>query len=226
MTDETTISSLISEGLDTIESHETVRAAHRRMESQTLRSLIVVDEDRPVGVVKWRDLRNADANSPVTAHMTSDFPVLRNDMRISEAHGHLGGVDFDNIPVINEEGRLVGEVHRGAIVHHETTSESEDRVRTNGETVSRADAGPRHNLHADMDVVDADGSKLGKVSEVSTDPTTHRVAHILVEHGMLRKKHKRIPTDTISRVDGDNVVLGLSKRDWGFLSDIEDRDNA
>ena len=221
MAEETRISDLITGDLDTIEASETVRAATRRMESQTLRSLIVVNDDRPVGVVKWRDLRNADVDSPVSAYMVTDFPVLRNSMDITEAHGHLGGVDFDHIPVVNEDGQLIGEVPRGAIVHHETSSEQEDRVTVNGDPVIETTR-PSFDLRADMDVVDVEGSKLGKVTEITNDPTTHRLSQVLVEHGLLRKKHKRIPTDTIKDVSDDTVVLAISKMEWDFLTDVED----
>jgi predicted transcriptional regulator len=224
MEDNTVISDLVSEGLDTIEAQELVRAAQRRMEAQTLRSLIVVDGDRPVGVVKWRDLRSADADSTVATCMTTDFPVLRKDMHVTEAHGHIGDVDFDNIPVIDEEGRLVGEVPRGAIVHHEVPTDHEDHVTATGDPAIPASDSAFPELRAGMDVVDVDGGKLGKVTELSDDPTTHRLAHVLVEHGLLRKKHKRLPTDTIGRVDGDTIVLKISKTEWGFLSDIEDQD--
>lgn len=224
MDDNTKISDLLSESLDTIETHETVRSAQRRMESQTLRSLIVVDGDRPVGVVKWRDIRNADVESTVASCMTTDFPVLRRDMQIPEAHAHLGDVDFDNIPVIDDEGRLVGEVPRNSIVHHETVSTAEDHVAVNDDAAIGTADGPQFDLRADMGVIDAEDNKLGKLTEISSDPTTHNVSHILVEHGMLRKKHKQLPADTISHVDGDNVVLGITKLEWGFLSDVEDQD--
>lgn len=217
------ISDLISDSLDTIEAQETVRTAQRRMESQTLRSLIVVDGGKPVGVVKWRDLRSAASDSTVASCMTTDFPVLRGNMRIEEAHGHLGEVDFDNIPVIDEEGRLVGEVPRGAVVHHETTTGGENHVAANGSPVT-ADAGPGWDIHEGMDVIDVDAHKLGKVTEVTSDPTTHRLSHFLVEHGMLRKKHKRLPIDTINRIEDTNLVLGIGKMEFDFLNDIEDQD--
>jgi CBS-domain-containing membrane protein len=223
MEDHTVISDLVSEGLDTIGSQESVRAAHRRMEAQSLRSLIVVDDDRPVGIVKWRALRSADSASTVATCMTTDFPVLRKDMHVTEAHGHIGDVDFDNIPVIDEEGRLVGEVPRGAIVHHEVPTDREDHLTATGDPAVPASVSAFPDLRAGMDVVAAEGGKLGKVTELSDDPTTHRLAHVLVEHGLLRKKHKRVPTDTIGRLDGDTVVLKISKTEWGILSDVEDQ---
>lgn len=224
MAESAMISDYVSDGLDTIESGETVRSAQRRMEAQTLRSLIVVDGDRPVGVVKWRDLRTADADSTVATCMTTDFPVLRHDMRVEDAHGHIGDVDFDNIPVVDEEGRLVGEVPRGAVVHRETSSTEADHVAPGGAPVTTADAGPAWDIQAGMDVVDIDDDKLGKVTEVQTDPTTHRLSHFLVEHGLLRKKHKRLPVDTINRIEDGKVILAIGKTEFGFLNDVEDDD--
>jgi len=224
MADHTMISDLVSEGMNTIEAQDSVRAAQRRMESQTLRSLIVVEGDRPVGVVTWRDLRGVNDDSLVSEWMKTDFPVLRRDMEVQDAHGRLGEVDFDHIPVIDEEGRLVGEVPRGALVHHESASRDVDRIDREGDIVITADDGPAYDVRAGMDVVGVDDDKLGTVSEVLTDPTTHRASHMLVEHGLLRKKHKRIPFDTISHVDGDRVVLGISKTEFDFLANEEDRD--
>lgn len=224
MNDPQTVGDLLSPEVDMIEPAETVRAAHRRMESQTLRSLIVVDNNQPVGVVKWRAIRTADGDTLVSEHMTTDFPVLTSSMGIVDARTHLGDVDFDNIPVVDDNGQLIGEVPRGALVHHETTSTGEDHVTGDGMPATGIDSGPAADVHAGMEVVDAEGSKLGKVSEVSTDPTTHRLSHLMVEHGLLRKKHKRVPVDTVTRIDGDSLVLGMTKTEFEFLSDVEDQD--
>lgn len=221
------VSELVTVGMDTmetIEAGELVRSAQRRMEAQTLRSLIVVEGDRPVGVVQWRDLRGADANSTVESYMTRDFPVLRRDMRLDEAHSRLGEVDFDNIPVIDEEGRLVGAVPRGSVVHHEMVTDEADHIAADGMPVTTPETEPAWDIREDMDVVDDEGGKLGTVTEVLTDPTTHRMAHFDVQYGMLRKKHKRLPVDTVTGVDGDQVILGIGKREFGYLSDIEDQD--
>lgn len=224
MADTMMISELVSADINTIEPHETVRSAHRRMESQTLRSLIVIESGRPVGVVKWRDIRTADGDALVSDFMTTDFPVLTNNMGITDARTHLGDVDFDNIPVVDDNGQLIGEVPRGALIHHETVSTGEDQVTADGMPATAMDSGPAADVQADMNVIDAEDSKLGKISEVSSDPTTHRLSHLVIEHGMLRKKHKRVPVDTVSRVEGDTVVLGITKLEFDFLADIEDQE--
>lgn len=223
MADTMLISDLVAPDIDTIATNETVRAAQRRMESQTLRSLIAVDGDRPVGVLKWRDIRTADGDTPVAEFVTRDFPVLTSDMHVNDARSRVGDVDFDNIPVIDENGQLVGQVPRGALVHHEATV-SESGNAAGGATVTTADAGIAGDIRADMEVIDAEGDKLGKVSEVTSDPTTARLAYLVIEHGLLRKKHKRVPIDTVNRFDGDSVVLSITKMEWDFLADVEDQE--
>ena len=57
MEDTTTLADLVVPSTETISPDESVTVARRRMESQTSRSLIVVDGDRPVGIVQWRGLQ-------------------------------------------------------------------------------------------------------------------------------------------------------------------------
>ena len=113
------VSDLLSNNLDTIDPNETVRNAQRRMEAQTLRSLIVEENGTPVGVVKWRDIRTANADAPVSSYMETTFPVLRSNMRAMDASAELGDVDVDNIPVVDENGALIGEVPRASLLQSE-----------------------------------------------------------------------------------------------------------
>lgn len=216
-TESSMVSELVSNELDTIEPNETVRAAQRRMESQTLRSLIVVENNVPVGVVKWRTLRSANADDMVSVHMETAFPVLRSTMLTSEASIEIGDVDFDNIPVVDENGALVGEVPRSSLLQTEADATPVDTIVAEETTMLL-------NLTAGQTVVDAEDSKLGTVTEIVNDAATARIMQVVVEHGLLRKKHKRIPADTINAVGSDEVTLGITKTEWDFLPDDEDQD--
>ncbi len=216
-TETTMVSELVSNELDTIEPNETVRSAQRRMESQTLRSLIVVENHTPVGVIKWRNMRTANADDMVSAHMETSFPVLRATMLTSEASVEIGDVDFDNIPVVDENGALVGEVPRSSLLQT-------DAVATPVDTIVAEENPMLLNLAADQTVVDAEGSKLGTLTEVVHDVATARIMQVVVQHGLLRKKHKRLPADTINTVSGDEVTLGITKTEWDFLPDDEDQE--
>lgn len=211
------VSDLLSNNLDTIDPNETVRNAQRRMEAQTLRSLIVEENGTPVGVVKWRDIRTANADAPVSSYMETTFPVLRSNMRAMDASAELGDVDVDNIPVVDENGALIGEVPRASLL------QSEGSV-TPVDTSVVEDNPALMSLELGQNVVDADGSKLGSLHEMIHDTSTARVMQIVVEHGLLFKKHKRVPADTVNHVNDGQVVLGITKTEWDFLPDDEERD--
>lgn len=214
-TETSMVSDLVSSDLDTIEPNETVRAAQRRMEAQTLRSLIVTENGNPVGVVKWRGLRQANADDMVSAHMETVFPVLRSNMLMADASLEIGDVDFDNIPVVDENGALVGEIPRSSLMQTEGSAMPVDAVQADDNPVLMS-------LELGQTVVDADGSKLGTLDELIHDTATSRVMQIVVEHGLFRKKHKRVPADTIQAINDGDVVLGITKTEWDFLPEDED----
>ena len=69
--------------VDIVRPDESVRVVHRRMEGEALRSLIVVDEGRPVGVIQWRDIMRPNDGEPeqvVSDLMHQAFPVCTENM--------------------------------------------------------------------------------------------------------------------------------------------------
>jgi Mg/Co/Ni transporter MgtE len=118
------IGDMLTDSIDTITPDDTVTVAKRRMESQTARSLIVVDGNRPVGIVQWRGLARHDGNEMVRDVMQTEFPVLRSGMSVDEVRSYLSGmdVDIDHLPVVDESGMLLGEVPRGMITKSETAT--------------------------------------------------------------------------------------------------------
>lgn len=239
------IDSLMVPQFDTITPEEQVRVARRRMEAETRRSLIVVDGDRPVGVIEWRHIMRESevpADAPVGDYMVREFPLLRRDMMVNEAIGHLGQVDFDRIPVVDQGGHLVGEVPRTALSKFGTTTSSAEPAvegfpqdqRVLEQTSERfgddTDAGPFETYEATtagfevqtgMAAHGSGGSKLGEIDEIILDPNGSPAA-FMVKHGLLSKKHKKIPMDNVDRVEGDRVVLAIDQSEFKILRDEED----
>ena len=78
----------------------------RRLEGETRRSLLVVDGDRPIGVVRWRDVSAVeDADRTVADVMLGEVPVVTPTTPLIEAREQVHDVDFDLIPVVDEQGR-------------------------------------------------------------------------------------------------------------------------
>lgn len=223
MVEQAHISDMIVQEVGTIRPDESVRVARRRMEAQTRRSLIVVDEGRPVGIVQWRDLLRQDestADAPISDIMSRDFPILTSATSVSEARQQLGDVDVDHLPVVDTDGRLVGEVPRGALAHQEVAENVAGEPGT-------ADAGGASaqelNVIAGQDVIGTGDKKLGSVDQIIVDPE-NRLLAFTVAHGLFGRKHKRIPADVIDHVDQDKVYLSIGNTEFNMLADIEEQE--
>lgn len=227
MVEQASITDMVMPDVDTIRPSDPVRVAQRRMESQNRRSLIVVDADRPVGVVQWRDIMDEDDPSvPVEDRMVREFPVLRAGMSVQDARANLGQVDVDRLPVVDDDGHLVGEVPRERLVHRQEvvdTGASEgatDQAFAPGtapDLSAQAEAPP---VAAGMSVKGSSGKKLGTIAQVVVDQAG-RLSAVTVEHGWLSKKHKRIPVEVIQRVEDGEAYLAIDSAEFKMLADLE-----
>ena len=207
------IGDMLVPSIDTIAPDETITVARRRMESQTSRSLIVVDDNRPIGVIQWRGLARYEGNDLVRDVMQTEFPVLRSGMSVDEVRTYLTGVDvdLDHLPVVDESGRLLGEVPRGMITKSETaTSAATEAVVAGPEADPTRDSQPQVRLEQGMKVVGASGKNLGSVDQVELSAEGF-ISHFSVKYGMLGRNSKRLPADVINRVDGNEVHLNLDQ---------------
>lgn len=247
MVEEMRVSDVIVPDVDTIGPNETVRTARRRMEAQTLRSLIVVEDDRPVGVIQWRDIMRENevpADAPVADYMVREFPVLDVNLSLEQARSQIGEeIDFDRLPVVDESGHLIGEVPRTALAQAGEVMESVPTAEEGaspaawpraGEAVTAtaergadshvheaADAGVFSTIGSGMTVKGSNGRKLGTVDQVIVDPSGDLTA-FTVQHGLFGRKHKRIPADLVRQVEDDAVVLSISATEFNMLPDVED----
>lgn len=104
----------------------------RTLDSENIGAVVVVEDERPVGIVTDRDITIALAESDdvrsLTAEdvMSADPVTLREDaegMDISEA---IGDANVRRIPVVDEDGKLTGIVTLDDLVA--TIGEQLDRV--------------------------------------------------------------------------------------------------
>jgi CBS domain-containing protein len=214
------IDALINEDVATITPDETVMVAKWRMESQTARSLVVVEADRPVGLMQWRGIHQLDGTLTVRDVMLTEFPLLRAGMSVDAVRDYLTGmdVDLDQVPVVDANGMLIGEAPRSAITKSETATADATEAVVSGPDQDR-DA-PILHLEQGMTVMGDAGHKLGTVDAVDLSPEGN-IAHFTVKHGMLSKHYKRLPADVINTVDGDTVTLNLDSAEFKMLADID-----
>jgi CBS domain-containing protein len=214
------IDALINEDVATITPDESVMVAKRRMESQTARSLVVVEADRPVGLMQWRGIHQLDGTLTVRDVMLTEFPLLRAGMSVDAVRDYLTGmdVDLDQVPVVDANGLLIGEASRSAITKSETATADATEAVVSGPDQDR-DAAIVH-LEQGMTVMGDAGHKLGTVDAVDLSPEGN-IAHFTVKHGLLTKHYKRLPADVINTVDGDTVTVNLDSVEFKMLADID-----
>jgi CBS domain-containing protein/sporulation protein YlmC with PRC-barrel domain len=215
------VADLVTESVDTISPDESVTVARRRMESQTSRSLIVVEGDRPVGIVQWRSLARLTGDTSVRDVMLTEVPVLRSNMSVDAVRDEWANmdVDLDHLPVVDANGALIGEVARGAITKSETTTTAATQPVVAGPEADR-DV-PTVRLEQGMTVNGASGKKLGTVDEVELNAEGN-ISHFTVKYGMLGRNSKRLPADVIDTVDGGEVRLNLDQVEFKMLADVGD----
>lgn len=92
---------------------ETVKDAVKQMVKKNVGSILVVENDKVVGIFTERDLMRLVAEdkpvyTPIGDVMTKHPVTLKPDDPLSKAALVMGERGFRHIPIVDEEGRLVG----------------------------------------------------------------------------------------------------------------------
>lgn len=116
MTTETrTVADVMSAPVLTATTTERLVDVTSRMQERSVGSVIVVDDDRPVGILTERDLirfsaSGADSRQATVAEwMTADPDTVTPDVGVAVAYDNLSSNGYRHFPVV-EGGRLVGVV--------------------------------------------------------------------------------------------------------------------
>jgi CBS domain-containing protein len=221
MTSQTQVRDVMVEMTQAIRSSQTLVAARQRMQGDMrVKSLIVVDDnDRPIGAVRYNDISTAEAGGTVGEVTMAGVPTVTPDQSLTEVSGLMTEYDVDRLAVVDSSGAIVGELTRSALSHAETTGSTGTQSR---ETLSDANAGkqtPVYEVHQDMTVVGGDGGKIGKVKNVLSDAVSGSLTHIIVDTGLVFSHEHSVPADLIASVDGDTVHLKVEKSDIEALPD-------
>ena len=109
-----TVGEIMSRPAVTATADESIAAAASRMGELRVGSVVVVDGERPVGILTERDLvrlaaDSADGNATVADWMTRDPDSVAPDVEATTAFARLAEHGYRHIPVV-DDGRLVGVV--------------------------------------------------------------------------------------------------------------------
>ena len=103
----------------TLERHTTVGAALGLLDKRAHGAAVVVEDDRPVGIVTASDLTGVDRFTQVDDVMVAEMVTVRDGVEVEAAFDVLSHARRRLAPVVGEDGRLVGILTRsGALRAH------------------------------------------------------------------------------------------------------------
>ena len=118
------IDTLIRREPITIGAEASIRKAAQRMSGERASSLLVMANDRLVGILTDRDLRQrviaagVDVDSPLGQVMSCDPQTLSASATVFEAMIHMTRLNVHHLPVLDGQGRLRGVITASDILHH------------------------------------------------------------------------------------------------------------
>ena len=103
---------LVHETPITLTRHDTVGAAMALLHKRAHGAVVVVDEDRPVGIVTEADCGDVDRFTQLERVMSTDLLTIAEKSEPRRAHEILNDARRRLAPVVDDDGRLVGIVTR------------------------------------------------------------------------------------------------------------------
>jgi CBS domain-containing protein len=108
------VKDLIQRKVVTIEQDDTVMLAAQRMKDKMVGSLVVLDGDKPAGIITDRDIAirvvgaGKDPSTPVGDVMTRDPVTIREDASFFELTKTFREAGVRRLIVVDREGKLLG----------------------------------------------------------------------------------------------------------------------
>jgi CBS domain-containing protein len=208
-----------------IDENQSIAMARQRMQGvEAIRSLLVTDASgQLVGAVRYTDISQAEsAGTTVGDIAISDVPVARASQPLEELIGVMTTHNLDRLPVVDEQGVVIGELPRAVLSSTEHTAESGAGIRSLVSATEEAGlARPEIAVERDKAVLGPGREKNGTLKEVLVDSLNNRLTHILVHTGWLFGKDHAVPADLIEGVQDGNVQLKVGKDEVAVLPDLQ-----
>ena len=108
------LGALLTRKAVTATPNESLSKAARLMEQENVGAIVVVEQDRPVGILTDRDLalaiclHRASPEDPIQSRMICPVDTIRDDEGIYDATQKMMELAVRRLPVVDEIGRLVG----------------------------------------------------------------------------------------------------------------------
>jgi sporulation protein YlmC with PRC-barrel domain len=214
------ITSLVEPPLMAVDMNVPSTVVVRRLEEEGNHTAIVTDQGKPVGMIRLATARAEAAEDRMVGQLTVEsLPVVLPHTATVEDAISMNTANVDRLPVVDENGVLVGELPRTKIAAVGLGEGDEVAV-----VAERLGNEVPMTIKAGQEVVGSDGGHIGTVKDVVVEVNTGRVGHIVIQEGKLFKKDRKVPVDLINpEMTDDSVHLKVDKTDIDRLGDVSDR---
>lgn len=203
----------------TVPPTEPLHRIRHLMEADELPSVIVAEGNRPVGVIRWSDIREANG-IPETCLardiMLSGCPTLKVDSPASDAYASLDLADLDRLPVVNARGELVGVVSRAALSR---TMDGHGGMPTSLKQSAERQIRRAFTVRPGMNVFSMDGIQVGLVDRMFLAGGT--VTGFMVAYGLLRRRHKHLDFHVVEHLKDETMLLSIDGEHFHRLPDMD-----
>jgi len=203
-----------------VEAGDPARMAYRRMESDSLRSLVVVRGEQYVGTVEWQTIRRlsrSEMAEPIGTFVQPGIPTLTPGMTISRAMEAFDATSVTAVgllPVVSTGGRLEGVVERDEFQGR--MQDASGKVTVYVDPVAHLVTGPDV-PRPGARVISSDGKKLGTFLRHVED--RGRPRWMEVQRGIINKKNRYVPLVAVEQQSRDEVVLSIDRGTWMTFPD-------
>jgi CBS domain-containing protein len=121
--DTLTVADIMTKDVVTVEPGVSIREAAEKMAERNVGSVVVVENEQPVGILTERDMvrivaKGVDTGEPVEKHMTKNLVTIEPEEPVLSAFCKMMRHGIRHLPVV-KDGKLVGIVSMRDIVNAE-----------------------------------------------------------------------------------------------------------
>lgn len=213
-----TVADYIRPATGTVQSHEALHRIRRYARNSGYRSIIVVEGNKPVGLIRWPEIDRANIPDTSLARdlMLANGPILTRNMSVREASARLELTRMDRLPVIDDRGELIGVFAREATKDSVPMYVSDDGRPLGGED-HQAQMQQVFTVHPGMEVYSAEGTLLGLVDRLFLK--NGNASGFLVAYGNEHAAHKYLDIDVVESMQDETITLSVSGEAFAALPD-------
>jgi hypothetical protein len=203
----------------TVHANEPLHRIRQRARAGGFASIIVVDQNRPVGLIRWSEIDRVTTipeTSLARDIMLADGPALTRRTPVLEAQVNLDLTGMDRLPVVDNDGMLIG-VFATTTVKETAQMEHDNTDQAMHDSLEDGMGRQAFTVYPGMEVYASDGDRVGLVDRLFLESGT--VVGFLVAYSEDDPRHKYLGVDVVEELFNETVILSIAAAAFKRLPD-------